>query len=84
MSSLDDYKKQKSVEDQRRKGLLAKEVDKETGMEVNPYIPVFIAKAPWYLEKEHSGASLSHQNSKGVEKSLLDEKWYERGARMVF
>jgi pre-mRNA-processing factor SLU7 len=77
MTSLNDYKKQKSLEEQRRQGVIAKEIDKDTGLEINPYVPVFIAKAPWYLEREH--ASLSHQ--KQTKASLEENVWYQRGQR---
>jgi pre-mRNA-processing factor SLU7 len=78
MSSLEDYKKQKAQEEQRRQGLIAKEIDKDSGLEINPYIPVFIAKAPWYLEKDH--ATLSHQ-AKAEPKISDDKSWYARGQR---
>lgn len=77
MTSLNDYKKQLHLEEQRRQGLIAKEIDKDTGLEINPYVPVFIAKAPWYLARDE--ASLSHQRLDSKAEESKD--WYQRGLR---
>ena len=43
-----------------------KEVDPKTGKEINPYIPSFISKAPWYAKDDQS--ELGHQKKKVEEK----------------
>lgn len=44
------------------------------GKEINPYIPRFIANAPWYLEKTDD--YLQHQRST---KEDIKGEWYDRG-----
>lgn len=53
------------------------ELDAE-GKPVNPHIPQFIAKAPWYLDSG-DGSSLKHQRRD--EQKERKEEWYARGAR---
>lgn len=43
-----------------------KEIDPKTGKDVNPYIPSFISKAPWYAKDGES--DLGHQKKKTQEK----------------
>ena len=45
-----------------------KEVDPKTGKEINPYIPSFISKAPWYAK---DGDQLSHQKKQQEEKAPI-------------
>ncbi|BFZ58647.1 mRNA splicing protein [Savitreella phatthalungensis] len=51
------------------------------GKRVNPYIPQFIAKAPWYAD-DGSGESLGHQHH-GISadaNAIANTRWYTRGA----
>eukprot|EP00842_Homolaphlyctis_polyrhiza_P004712 jgi/Hompol1/5241/HPOL_004274-RA len=74
--SREDFRKQKIIEEQRKAGTLPAEVDPETGRDINPHIPQYIAKAPWYLDINH--ATLKHQRF--VEPKSTTE-WYARGVR---
>ena len=54
------------------------EADKD-GQPVNPHVPEYIARAPWYVD---SGAgSLNHQRNASEDHSAAKlEQWYDRGA----
>eukprot|EP01126_Amoeba_proteus_P046583 TRINITY_DN5270_c0_g1_i2.p1 TRINITY_DN5270_c0_g1~~TRINITY_DN5270_c0_g1_i2.p1 ORF type:complete len:515 (-),score=95.38 TRINITY_DN5270_c0_g1_i2:815-2257(-) len=74
-----DYKKQKQIEEARKQGRLAPEKDDE-GNDINPHIPEYIKKAPWYLET--NAPSLKHQRVDSFqhkEFNTIDDGWYSRG-----
>lgn len=74
--SRDDVKKQRELEEARKSGLIPAEKDEE-GKDINPHIPQYIAKAPWYLSQD-SRPSLKHQRY-SAEQSSSFHKWYQRG-----
>lgn len=57
--SRDEYRKQKEIEEARKAGTLPPEVDNDGNM-INPHIPEYMSKAPWYLNQDE-GAGLKHQ-----------------------
>ncbi|KAH7108439.1 pre-mRNA-splicing factor SLU7 [Auriculariales sp. MPI-PUGE-AT-0066] len=77
--SREEFRRQKDLDAARKAGTAPAEVDSQ-GRAINPHIPQYIAKAPWYLE---TGApSLDHQRRPDYDDSptKLDE-WYARGER---
>uniref|UniRef100_A0A6T6L670 Pre-mRNA-splicing factor SLU7 n=1 Tax=Timspurckia oligopyrenoides TaxID=708627 RepID=A0A6T6L670_9RHOD len=76
--SRDEYKKSKELEEARKAGQIAPEQDEE-GNDINPHIPQYIAKSPWYLKNE--APSLKHQANKTFKKDTVDPLgvWYPRG-----
>eukprot|EP01055_Gregarina_sp_Pseudo9_P005285 Gregarina_sp_Pseudo_9__5284@NODE_609_length_2496_cov_6_613350_g575_i0_p2_GENE_NODE_609_length_2496_cov_6_613350_g575_i0NODE_609_length_2496_cov_6_613350_g575_i0_p2_ORF_typecomplete_len373_score75_51Slu7/PF11708_8/2_6e63DUF4148/PF13663_6/0_019_NODE_609_length_2496_cov_6_613350_g575_i0441162 len=78
-STRDEVRKQRELEEARKSGLLPAEKDEE-GRDINPHIPQYIAKAPWYLSNE--GPSLKHQRrSDFAPEQRSVNKWYTRGVR---
>lgn len=56
--SREDHRKQRELNEARKNGELPPEQD-EDGNLINPHIPEFMSKAPWYLNQE--GPGLKHQ-----------------------
>lgn len=63
-SAREEFKRQKQLEKARREGKLPPELD-EHGQEISPYIPHYIAKAPWYASSGDN-PSLRHQKSRNL------------------
>lgn len=74
--SREDFLRQKVIDEKRKAGTLPAEVDPETGKELNPHIPHYLAQAPWYLDINHP--TLKHQKARTLPSSRLDS-WYEKG-----
>ncbi|KAK9383251.1 Pre-mRNA splicing Prp18-interacting factor-domain-containing protein [Kockiozyma suomiensis] len=58
------------------------EIDAD-GKEINPYIPNFISKAPWYVDQSGE-ASLRHQRlreDRDKREADLKDVWYKRGVK---
>eukprot|EP01054_Gregarina_sp_Poly1_P004149 Gregarina_sp_Poly_1__4148@NODE_226_length_11195_cov_150_303648_g200_i0_p5_GENE_NODE_226_length_11195_cov_150_303648_g200_i0NODE_226_length_11195_cov_150_303648_g200_i0_p5_ORF_typecomplete_len369_score67_93Slu7/PF11708_8/5_4e63DUF4148/PF13663_6/0_054zfCCHC_4/PF14392_6/0_075zfCCHC_3/PF13917_6/0_27_NODE_226_length_11195_cov_150_303648_g200_i0401146 len=77
LATRDEVRKQRELEEARKSGLLPAEKDEE-GRDINPHIPQYIAKAPWYLSNE--GPSLKHQRRNDyVPEQRSVNQWYTRG-----
>jgi pre-mRNA-processing factor SLU7 len=74
----DEYKNKKALEEARKAGTVAPEVDEE-GRDINPHIPEYISKVPWYIDKDR-GPTLSHQRS-SLQQQQEPDTWYHRGKR---
>ena len=71
-------KAKRELEQARKDGILPPEKDAATGELINPHIPEFMAKAPWYLNQ--SGPGLSHQRKEAeARKAFGFETYYRRG-----
>uniref|UniRef100_A0A0G4HBE4 Pre-mRNA-splicing factor SLU7 n=1 Tax=Chromera velia CCMP2878 TaxID=1169474 RepID=A0A0G4HBE4_9ALVE len=70
-ASRDELKAQKALEEARKAGTAPPEKDAD-GKDINPHIPQFISKAPWYLSQgDASGSGLKHQRYKADKLSGL-------------
>lgn len=81
-ATREDIRRKRELEEARKSGLIPAERDDE-GREINPHIPQFIAKAPWYVTKD-SGPSLKHQRrSEGGADGDTNRlaEWYRRGLK---
>ena len=77
--SREEYRRQKDLEAARKAGTAPAALDEE-GNAINPHIPEYITRAPWYMDT--GKPSLSHQRRHADDRShtKLDE-WYDRGAK---
>lgn len=75
-TTREDIKKQRKLEEARKSGLIPAEKDEE-GKDINPHIPQYIAKAPWYLSQD-SKPSLRHQRHAESPHGSV-QNWYKRG-----
>ncbi|TPX43270.1 hypothetical protein SeMB42_g02159 [Synchytrium endobioticum] len=78
--SREDFRKQKQLEEQRKAGTIPAEIDPETGQDINPHIPHYVAKAPWYLDIHHP--TLKHQRAPDKSNPIRNGEWYDRGATL--
>lgn len=80
--SREEFKRDKELEEARKAGTVAPEQD-EHGNDINPHIPEYISKAPWYVP--HTTPTLKHQrNLLAAERAGKFGKygdWYGRGER---
>ncbi|KAJ1725258.1 mRNA splicing protein [Coemansia erecta] len=77
--SREDYKKQKDLEEARKAGTAPAELDSD-GNAINPHIPQFMSKAPWYMDTGKAG--LHHQRKRApspTTSSSSSAAWYARG-----
>lgn len=77
--SREEFRRQKDLDAARKAGTAPAELD-ELGRPINPHIPQYISKAPWYLD---TGApSLAHQRRPEYDASASKlNEWYDRGAK---
>lgn len=76
--SREEYRRQKDLEAARKAGTAPAALD-EQGNAINPHIPEYITKAPWYADTGHP--SLAHQRINEQGPHLKLDEWYDRGAK---
>ncbi|UKJ89657.2 splicing factor [Theileria orientalis] len=65
----DELKRERELDEARKAGT-APALKDELGNEINPHIPQYISKAPWYLDQGEP--SLRHQRTNEVQKAPID------------
>lgn len=68
----ESFRNKKEIEEARKNGTLPPEQD-EDGNLINPHIPEFMAKTPWYLSQDQQ-PSLKHQKSTRQQKEKTFEE----------
>lgn len=76
--SREEQRRVRDLEAARKAGTAAPAKD-ESGNAINPHIPNFISRAPWYADI--GVPSLAHQRHEEKEGTKLDQ-WYDRGQRV--
>ncbi|EUD66368.1 hypothetical protein C922_03284 [Plasmodium inui San Antonio 1] len=67
----EEKKKEKELNEARKAGKIEALKDEE-GNDINPHMPQYIIKAPWYLNQTKPG--LKHQRYKGTDKVKIEEE----------
>ena len=75
--SRQEQQKQKDLDAARKAGTAPAALDAE-GNTINPHIPEYITRAPWYADT--GVPSLAHQRHEEKARTSIDN-WYERGAK---
>lgn len=73
------HKAKKELEAARKSGILPPEQDAKTGELINPHIPEFMAKAPWYLSQGNEPTLAHQRKAEEQRKAFGFETYYRRG-----
>lgn len=80
MSSVEERRKKRELEDARKEGTLAPLLDPHDGQQINPHLPAFIIDTPWYLDPSADPnskvPSLQHQRLQ-KDTLLVDEAGFQ-------
>ncbi|KNC82086.1 hypothetical protein SARC_05615 [Sphaeroforma arctica JP610] len=75
----EQYRKHQELDAARKAGTAPPEQD-EDGRMINPHIPEYISKAPWYISDGKAG--LKHQKAQKETIKTGMDVWHHRGARV--